>query len=132
MRQFFSDPRTVEDLVGDDLTDEQLKSLYVKGIEDASIYYDKQALMWAAMGATVYVPLIGVFTRGLLIAVVAMIPPNLDMNEVPNAELYRNPYYAEGYNKQVQKHRVRKALQGFGIGVGIQAALLLIILASNW
>ena len=132
MRQFFSDPRSANDLLGTDLSEEQLQDLYFKGIEDASIYHDKQGLLWAAMGATVYFPFIGIFTGGILVAIVAMIPPNLDIGDVPNAELYRNPYYAEGYNKQVQKHRVKKALQGFGIGLGIQATLFLIILASSW
>lgn len=131
MRQFFSDPRNPQDIVGEDLTAEEAANLYQQGLQDAEIYYTKNGLLWAGLGATVYFPMLGVATGGLMIAVVALTEPNIELHELPNQELARNPHYLEGYQKQVQKHRLKKTLTGVGIGAGLQL-LFIMIVVSTW
>ncbi|MEL7532250.1 MAG: hypothetical protein AAFN10_13115, partial [Bacteroidota bacterium] len=131
MRQFFSDPRNPQDILGEEFTAEQASSLYQQGIEDAQIYYNKNGLLWAGLGATVYFPMLGVATGGLMVAVVALTEPNINLHELPNQDLARNPHYLEGYQKQVQKHRLKKTLTGVGIGAGLQL-LFIMIVVSTW
>ncbi|MFK7922486.1 MAG: hypothetical protein AB8H47_11045 [Bacteroidia bacterium] len=131
MRQFFSDPRNPQDIVGTEFTAEEATKLYQQGIEDAAIFYTKNGLLWAGLGATVYFPMLGVATGGLMIAVVALTEPNIELHELPNQDLARNPHYLEGYQKQAQKHRLKKTLTGVGIGAGIQL-LFIMIVVSSW
>lgn len=131
MRQFFSDPRNPQDIVGEEVSPEQAMALYEQGVADAQTYYNRNGLMWAGLGATVYFPMLGVATGGLMIAVVALTEPNINIHELPNQELALNPHYLEGYQKQVQKHRLKKTLTGVGIGAGLQL-LFFVIVVSTW
>lgn len=126
MRQFFSDPRNLEDVVGQEIDEDDLEGLYLKGMEDAEQYYDRKGIMWATMGATV-IPSLGIFTGGILVGVIAMTPANYRLEELPDPELYRNAYYAEGFQKQAKKIRIKRALTGMGIGAAIQAVFFIII-----
>ncbi len=131
MKQFFSDPRDLKDIIGAELGDEELQTLYLKGIEDASQYFDRKGLMWATMGTTVFFPFMGIFAGGALVGILAMTPAKFQMEEVPQLELYRNPYYAQGFKEQAQKIKIKRSLQGFGLGTAIQALFLIIVLAAG-
>ena len=133
MRQFFSDPRDPRDLLTDttNLEGKTLEELYALGMEDASLYADKKALMWATMGTTIVMPLFGIFAGGTMVGVVALSPVNINMEDIPDPELYRNPHYAEGFQEQTRKNRLRRAGTGFGIGLGLQALFFIIVFAAG-
>jgi hypothetical protein len=133
MRQFFSDPRDPRDLLADttNLEGKTLEELYAMGMEDASLYADKKALMWATMGTTIVMPLFGVFAGGAMVGIVALSPTNVNMSDIPDPELYRNPHYAEGFQEQTRKNRLKRASTGFGIGLGLQALFFLIVFAAG-
>jgi hypothetical protein len=106
-------------------------SLYGLGRADARMYYDKSAPFWGSFGATVWYPFLGVVTGGLTAAVIAAVPPNPNVEDLPYPDLYyEEAEYAAGFDKEVQKDRGKKALKGFGVGVGAQSLLFLLVLIA--
>lgn len=136
MKQYFSPedlPPVLTDASGTVLPDSLYDAdLYDMGLQHASEYYQKRAPFWGTLGATVFYPFAGVFTGLVTGVIVGAIPPNIDMDDVPDPALYQsNTSYAEGYRTQAHKNKIKEVAKGFGIGAGIQG-IILIILLSTW
>lgn len=136
MKQYFSPedlPPVLTDASGTVLPDSLYDAdLYDLGLQHASEYYLRRAPFWGTLGATVFYPFAGVFTGLVTGVIVGAIPPNIDMDDVPDPALFQsNNSYAEGYRTQAHKNKIKQVAKGFGIGAGIQGVILIILL-STW
>ena len=136
MKQFFSAselPPVVEQngvILPDSLVD---ANLYYLGREHAAEYYQKRAPFWGTFGATVFYPFAGIFTGLVTGVVVGAIPPSVGLEDVPDPALYQaNQSYAQGFQEQAHKNKVKEVAKGFGLGVALQATFVIILLASGF
>ncbi|MEO0469975.1 MAG: hypothetical protein AAF206_10180 [Bacteroidota bacterium] len=134
MKQFFSDPRDPKDIFRGTALEEMdgatALELYQKGIEDAKVYYTKNGALWGTFAATALVPVYGIFTGAATAIVVGAIPPSPDGRFIPNPELYRDPNYAQGYNRRAHLKKIGRVATGYLLGLTVQTAMILIIVST--
>ncbi|KAA9333232.1 hypothetical protein F0P96_09650 [Hymenobacter busanensis] len=104
-----------------------------KGRADARKYYKpSKGVFWGTFGATyagaliVVGPLAGIGT-GVALGVT---PPKRENLHAPQPELLNDADYYTGYRKQAQGRKAGKAAAGFGVALGSQVVLLIVILAA--
>lgn len=106
------------------------RGFYFQGVEEAKIHYKKDGPLWGTLLPTA-IPAWGIVLGAISGGIIASVPANIDPYELPNSELYlQNSEYAKGYEKQVSRRKLGKVLTGYGIGIGIQAVVIIIILNS--
>lgn len=100
------------------------QAMYMKGIDEARVYYKGNGTLWGTAAATfLFLP------AGLVVGgVSAIIPPNVDNQLVSDRSLLYNQDFRSGYRKQAHRRKVGKAAAGFGIGF---AALLVLLSISS-
>lgn len=125
MKQYFSaeaaaagEPDRVQDIAGQ-------QALYAQGVADAREHYDNKAALWGTFGATIIYPLGGVVTGALTGGAIALVPPRVQVEKLPDPQLYlREPAYATGYRDQMRRRKAARALTGLGLGTALQAAFV--------
>ncbi len=136
MRQYFSaeDLPPVMMLENEILPDSLIDAdLYSLGREHAAEYYQRRASFWGTFGATVFYPFVGIFTGLITGVIVGAIPPSINMEDVPDPAMFQgNPSYAQGFRDQAQRNKVKEVVKGYGIGVGLQGVLLVMLIASGF
>ena len=135
MRQFFSPedlPPVMGEFAGNVLSDSLYDAdLYNLGLEHAAEFYQKRGPFWGTMGATVFYPFVGLLNGVVTGVIIGAIPPNIDLNEVPDPALFQaNSSYQEGYRAQAHRNKIKEVARGFGIGAGIQGLFLIILLVA--
>ncbi|KUG08000.1 hypothetical protein ASU33_07265 [Solirubrum puertoriconensis] len=105
------------------------KERYQLGQADARKHYKpSKGAFWITFGATSIAP----FGAGPLLGlasgtVIAATPPGAAKLNAPHPELLQDADYYRGYRKQAQARRTGKAAAGFGVAIGMQAALVLLL-----
>lgn len=115
---------------GSNLTSTDARGFYYQGMEEAKANYSKNGPLWGTLLPTA-IPGWGVVLGALSGGIIAAVPPNIDPYQLPNPDLYlKNQEYARGYEKQAMRRKLGKVLTGYGIGIGIQTVVLIIIINS--
>ena len=98
-------------------------SLYILGINDASLYYKGyKGAATGTLAASIFFP------WGLIPAIACSSKvPSKDNLGYPNEQLVKNSIYYEGYEKQAHKIKKKKVWGGFAIGSGIYIGLVAIM-----
>ncbi|GAB4409176.1 MAG: hypothetical protein OHK0039_12740 [Bacteroidia bacterium] len=129
MKQYFAVDASRSEIVP--LPDSiDLENLYMIGLRDAERYYDSKGAMWGTFAATVYYPFLGALSGAMVVGIIAAVPPNPRLEQLPNPELYNYPMYASGYNREAKKRKTLRALAGYGMGMGLHALLFVWVLVG--
>lgn len=105
--------------------------LYDAGVAAAEQYYQRKGPFWGSLGATAFYPIAGLFTGLVTSVVIGAVPPTIDPEDTPDPVLFvQNQSYAEGYRDQARRNKVKEVAKGFGIGAGLQAVVIIILIAT--
>ena len=101
------------------------EAIRITAINDANSNYKNSS---GAGGGTFLATVLGTPLVGLLVAIPASVspPPEIKLNP-PDRSLFKNPEYYAAYKKQAHKIKQRKIWTGFGMGVVVDAVVLLFI-----
>lgn len=106
------------------------RDVYAKGQADAKTYYKGNGPLWGTLLPTA-IPGYGVIAGAISGGIIAAVPPKVDPYALPNPDLYiQNHEYAAGYERQVMRKKLGRVLTGYGIGIGIQTLIIIIIVNS--
>ena len=131
MKQYFALQEGVADTIRIDVDMDNPLVAYQQGVEDAKVYFNKNGAMWGTFGASLLFPFVGLISGSLTGVVLAAIPPDIDVGDVPNPQVFlASEEYAKGYRNQAHKNKVLKVLKGFAMGVGAQIVMIVIIISS--
>ena len=114
------------------LIDNATDSLEWRGKQDAKMYFRRSEVAVAACVATFG----GLFTSGSSLVVpvaLAIVPPTLKANDVPDPGLLQNQAYRRGYQQEAAKRKRLQVLKGTGLGAlsaGIVVGVVYLTLAS--
>jgi hypothetical protein len=100
--------------------------MYLKGRQDAKLYYKGNGALFGTLGTSLVHPAIGLATG----VVISAIPPEPKILHITDQALMHNPDYIKGYRKQAQLKKIGKSATGFGIAVGVYTVLVIAILSS--
>jgi len=116
---------------GSNLTSLDARGLYFQGTEDAKVHYKGNGPLWGTL-LPAAIPGYGVVAGAIAGGIIAAVPPSIDPYRLPNPDYYmNNKEYSSGYEKQVMRKKLGKVLTGYGIGIGIQT-LVIIIIVNSW
>jgi hypothetical protein len=97
---------------------------YLQGQQDAGVYYDGyRSARTGTLIASLISPLVG-----LVPAIACSSTPPKDHNlDFPSHELMKNPDYNNGYKQQSRKIKSRTVWSYWGVGFGVNLALVLML-----
>ncbi|TPE43374.1 hypothetical protein [Pontibacter mangrovi] len=100
-------------------------NMYVKGQADGRRFYDgHKAAGTTTLIVSLLSPVVGLIPAGITSAV----PPKEHNWDAPNNQLLQNPDYKSGYLKSARRKKVGKVFTNWGIGLGANLILALIII----
>ncbi len=103
------------------------QELYLKGRQDALLYYKGRGAFWGTFGPSAYFPPAGL-VAGLIIGSKS---PKVTHLVVSEEEFRLEPNYLRGYKDQAHRRKIGKAAAGFGAGVGVFAVIFLVLSGLN-
>jgi len=102
--------------------------MYRKGALDADRYYTNYK---QAGGGTLAATLVGGGLIGLIPAIACSSTPPSESNlGYPDAQLFQNSSYYQGYTVQAKKIKSKKVWTNFGIGVAVNVGVLLLLTSA--
>lgn len=133
MKQYFlAETPRLEGMDGKELSAQEIKALILEGELAAEQYYKHRAAQWSTFGATVAIPVIGIFTGAAAGGIIAGSPSKPRMSELPDPDRYfKDSAYAQGFRKAAKREKVKRAGKGFLSGLLVQGFFILIITAFN-
>jgi len=106
-----------------DYSIEQMR-LYIRGEQDAKLYYKNNANKWAAFafgGGISYFGFYGILGPAIYSTVVGSSSPDMSKQKVSDPALLQFPEYVEGYQRKVRDKKIKNSiiagLAGFAVGV---------------
>lgn len=129
-----TDAPTTEAAAPADLAELTLEQRYEKGRADARKYKPSPGVFWGTFGATMAGGMLGGVGTG---AAIGLTPPKREniVAQAPRPQLLEDRSYYQGFEKQAQNRKLGKAAAGFGVGMGTQTVILLVLLTallSSW
>ena len=100
--------------------------MYLKGRQDAKIYYKGNGALYGTLGSSLVNPAMGLATG----VIISAVPPEPKSFYVSDPAYLQNIDYIKGYRKQAQLKKIGKSATGFGIAIGIYAVLIIVIAGS--